>query len=1162
MAQANEISILAVLRDQLTAPAQRVKQSLLSIREAGSALNQALSPLTGRVAALAAGLGSLAAASKAIELARQEAEARARLNVALDRAAITYERIVKLADELQQRTIFDNEAITAAAARMAVVGIEASKLPRLLQLAADTASGLGVSLEEAADNITKIASGGEARTFNQRLAGLRELNDAGASAAEKIAFLESRFSGLAEAVGATPFGRATQAANAFQDQLKRLGVVLVPVKTALLDGLVRAVERFAGFAESAAFVLITEALRRIAGYIPEILTGFAALFAVGRAQAFVAALLPLVSVLASVATNLVAAAAAMGPVGLALAGIVAAASALALQSDAFASVGRALREGFEGATSGIARAFDLLSQGRIEVADFFAFVLGRLRSVGLGVAAAFEVVSVLLRGLFESVTGFFAMVLAAVPAFVARVARLVKDGVLGALRSVAGALDAVFDALGVKLDLATRIPRLDFLDEFQEDLDKVFLGATETFGSALPRAIEQSRKAISQLGADVLENELNNQEAIESAVKRVAAAKQAAAQRELEAERAKNAAILRDRLELEDAVARARAVADAAESARDLAGISIERAKRLLAEVGAASQESVRAALVTEFERQFAAAKISAQEFADFRRELEVGFFEQQAKLRLDAINQERDKLSVLAQESEQLARQAEIASQLAAARQAAEPDSDEALRLTRAAFEAEKARTENVKAQKDASSQILQLEKERLEFVTKIVEGSQKVNAVREQLASDLARQAKEEIARVLADVQPLLDQVASGAEAPIRAAGRIAEAALDVQARIAFARREIEGLLSASDRQPALPAVFDRLREELDALAQKPVDVKLDFAKSIGDSLRKAEEEINRRLATSAFRIDAGIVLPQKEFASIQGAIDAYAAAVLRAREATDALVAANPELIDQFAALGERVARAEQELAARAATAPGGSAASFFEGIGQGVTKAIGQFDDLRRAGADLGASLVNNLTDGLIDVFVRGQGTLKQYLQAFSQFIASAIAKILLLKAVSAGLGLLGGAAPAAAATPAVTAAHSGGFIRKFAWGGAVPGPAVNADVVPAMLTPGEYVQPRDVVEHYGAEVMEALRRKLIPAALLRSFGVGPLSIPQPRSFFAEGGPVLAGKTQQPLAAALPLSADLLDRILASGDAAMLRWLERNADSVNSRLRRRG
>jgi hypothetical protein len=53
--------------------------------------------------------------------------------------------------------------------------------------------------------------------------------------------------------------------------------------------------------------------------------------------------------------------------------------------------------------------------------------------------------------------------------------------------------------------------------------------------------------------------------------------------------------------------------------------------------------------------------------------------------------------------------------------------------------------------------------------------------------------------------------------------------------------------------------------------------------------------------------------------------------------------------------------------------------------------------------------------------------------------------------------------------------------------NFADGGVVGGwsPTPKADNIHALLTAGEYVQPVDVVQHYGVDFMEALRRKALP-----------------------------------------------------------------------------
>lgn len=63
--------------------------------------------------------------------------------------------------------------------------------------------------------------------------------------------------------------------------------------------------------------------------------------------------------------------------------------------------------------------------------------------------------------------------------------------------------------------------------------------------------------------------------------------------------------------------------------------------------------------------------------------------------------------------------------------------------------------------------------------------------------------------------------------------------------------------------------------------------------------------------------------------------------------------------------------------------------------------------------------------------------------------------------------------------------------------KLAAGGRVPGysPHDKADNIPAMLTAGEWVQPVDSVRYYGADFMEAIRKRLIPRDMFQSRATG-------------------------------------------------------------------
>jgi hypothetical protein len=96
---------------------------------------------------------------------------------------------------------------------------------------------------------------------------------------------------------------------------------------------------------------------------------------------------------------------------------------------------------------------------------------------------------------------------------------------------------------------------------------------------------------------------------------------------------------------------------------------------------------------------------------------------------------------------------------------------------------------------------------------------------------------------------------------------------------------------------------------------------------------------------------------------------------------------------------------------------------------------------------------------------------------------------------------------------------------GGSVGGFATGGKVRGYATGghiaaSDTVPAMLTPGEFVQPVRAVSAYGAGLMEMIRQVRIPPAALHSLVAGYAGMahsarpPTSHSIrgYADGGPV--------------------------------------------------
>ncbi len=85
-------------------------------------------------------------------------------------------------------------------------------------------------------------------------------------------------------------------------------------------------------------------------------------------------------------------------------------------------------------------------------------------------------------------------------------------------------------------------------------------------------------------------------------------------------------------------------------------------------------------------------------------------------------------------------------------------------------------------------------------------------------------------------------------------------------------------------------------------------------------------------------------------------------------------------------------------------------------------------------------------------------------------------------------------------------PAVTAADAGfRTVARLAAGGSVPGqsPHPRADNVPIWATAGEFMQPVAAVGYYGVNVMEALRRQLVPREFFTAIGLADGGTVDPR-----------------------------------------------------------
>ena len=126
---------------------------------------------------------------------------------------------------------------------------------------------------------------------------------------------------------------------------------------------------------------------------------------------------------------------------------------------------------------------------------------------------------------------------------------------------------------------------------------------------------------------------------------------------------------------------------------------------------------------------------------------------------------------------------------------------------------------------------------------------------------------------------------------------------------------------------------------------------------------------------------------------------------------------------------------------------------------------------------------------------------------------------------------------------------------------LAGGGLVPGPRVHADVVPARLTPGEWVLRQQAASYYGRGILEAMNRQIIPRELFRQFRSNVV-MAAPVSMFQAGGSVQP--TATPAGGLMPavVVADdgTMERLLAGGENALMRFFEDHAPRISALLSR--
>lgn len=166
--------------------------------------------------------------------------------------------------------------------------------------------------------------------------------------------------------------------------------------------------------------------------------------------------------------------------------------------------------------------------------------------------------------------------------------------------------------------------------------------------------------------------------------------------------------------------------------------------------------------------------------------------------------------------------------------------------------------------------------------------------------------------------------------------------------------------------------------------------------------------------------------------------------------------------------------------------------------------------------------------SSLSSFIEDAFSGNLKSAQEYFQAFAQaitktwtnMVAEMIAKWMMLSALK-GLGLSsflgfssGGSVPSMTGSNIV---NPSGAALGFADGGKIPGssPTPTADNLLIRATAGEWIQPVSSVQYYGAQVMEAIRQRMIPRDFFSNIKLPSMPAFRPSYAFADGGSVSGG-----------------------------------------------
>lgn len=1172
MANQTVFSYVARLKDEFSAPLRQLTTGLANVRAAGAQVGAALSPIFNQLTGAIAAVASISAARSAIEAAREAVQSEQRLLVALRGRRDALEQILRATKAIGEAAAVDDDQLNDIAATLVNMGLSADRIPRAIEVIVDTAKALNLSFEAVAISIGKIAQGGGAGGIGKLLPQLKDIVKEGATLDEVFSELETRFSGTAAAAAATQFGELDRQLVSVGNTMEDIGKALVPIAQGFERGLGAAARTIADFVQSdsgrtfvAFLATAAESLPKIALAVGAIGAGFLAFrgltSAVGVAGELFKLFLAIEQVVAGMAWTVGVAllnafgavAAAVGAIAGPWAGVLTISISIAavltsivggwkLISAAVAEASKVI--GF--IASDLGRVFELIGEGKLSFDDLGDALVTRVRQL--------KVIGGVLIDIGKAVGEFFLQVAHAVVSpitFAAKeAANLVGRTFLNALEGVFNALAFISDKFNTDLgntfrDLAKKVA------EFQEDLFKNIPRPLVGFGDVIKEQIEAVNKSVADAAADIVALEVGMNVRRIRSIKDHERAKVEADVREIESEVQKQQKIEENERQRLARSVKLRALAIATDTTAATTGFAIEEAARMLRTVEAETREPLRKILVGQLEQAFRAGKVAAEDFVDFRRRLELELIDEERKALEEQRGAAVDNLTAQQSVSSAIDQQATgLATALGFLR--ATNASQETIAATaQDLLKTERALTEARGKESDAATELVAIDERIAELAQKRVAGAAAVTASRRQEAEGAVSVAKTQIESAERAAQRSSKLFAEGFGSFDDAMNAASVAANTVDSEVAKASKTINSLLQGGTGAPPLLEDLQRLESTLANLGETKVTITLDVAGGVVNAAQEARRQFDEALAESQRLLQAGSITNQQVEEQVQQQVNAFRARMQTAFAQIESLRSAAPDLARQLTVFRDQL----NELDNRVQTPP--SKTDFFGGIRAGIQQTLNDLSDLNRLGVEVGSRVSRQLAEGLVDQFVEAKQSFDEFLQTFLRGVAIMILKMVALAAIALALNAIPGFAAVATAASAGSAAAT--KVQGKAQGGYIDGPPVDADVVPAMLMPGEFVVRKAAVARYGRGVLEALNRMAVPPSAV-DFGLSS-GVANIHRGFATGGEVsaqpAAGRSAVSTRAIVAPDEITFERLLAGGGGnALIRWARRSADFRNA------